>query len=492
MKKINIIIIRLFLWLILVVIIGWFGYVKIVPTGKISYIYDFNKASYFIGKLSPEERVKISQGSAEIKGDPVYFSLTTPRRFEKARVTVKFQNKTDFPVVELGLLNDKIAWGYDLKPLENKTIDQLALVWPTVYSQDGARLIEREKKYDTIEKFLSNLPDRGEVALYDYNLKSKFFLNKYAPRPEERLIDYSFRGSYQFYTYIKNEDLDYTFNFIDLNINKDNDPVDIKVYSPDGLIYVKHIADDTAASPERQANFKIANLPEGAYRINFIANDDIVTKTIITRQSQFALINKVWLASGNTKKLVLYTNSHQVSAQTINPASLGKIKVGDSILGLSKTYQQFSLKILSLAPSSPVDDSSFAKQNDRKDTGAIKIELAKDDIIISGDGVFSLNETGLLDPRFKNVDKDIDINQENINYILTNYKSNLEPMEWRTATADFDLTKAYQENGKYQFLISIPGLKAEEDGHGAMIVKEIKVDLSGTSLWQKLNKYFGR
>jgi len=471
--------IRVALWLILAVVLSWFTYLKIVPSGRISYIYDFIKPSFFIGKLSPAERVVLSQGQAEAKGDPVYFSLRPPRRFERAKVTIKFKNTTEFPVVEIGLLNDKIAWSYDLKPLQNKIIDQLALVWPVVYGQTGGRLIEREREYDTVEEFLSNLPAHEEIALYDYSLKNKFLLDKYSPAKEKQSINYGFRGSYQFYTYIKNEDLDYVFDFVDLNINKDNDPVDIKVYSADGLIRTEHVADDLVASSERQSRLKISDLDEGVYRLSFIANDDIVTKNITTAQSQFALINRVWLAEGNQKNLTLYTNSRLVSAQTINPASKSKVKVGGQTLDLSETYQQFSLKTSSQSASPKLQPGE-----------PIKVELTKDDIIISGDGVFSLNEDSLLDPRFKDVNANIDINQEKINYILTNYQAPSKSDEWQSATAEFDLTKAYQENGKYQFLISIPGLKAEDSAAGALIIKEIRVDLSGTSLKQKLKKIF--
>lgn len=486
MAKKGIIIIRIISWLILAVIIGWFGYMKIVPSGQISYFYDYNKPSFFIGKLSPAERVEINQTEAKIKGEPVYFSLRPPRRFERASVTIKFKNTTDRPVLELGLLNDKIAWGYDLKPLQNKIIDQLSLVWPMVYDKAGARLIEREKKYDTVEKFLSNLPPSQEIALYNYRLKNNFLLDKYSPAEARQLVNYSFRGAYQFYTYIKNEELDYVFNFTDLNINRDHDPVDIKVYSPAGLIRTEHIADDLAASSERQARLKIPGLKEGVYRLSFIANDDIITKQIASAQSQFALINKIWLYDNNKKPLVLYTNSRQISAQTNNPSSLGKIKVGADTLDLNKTYQQFSIKT-----PAPIKIDSI-KPGDDQEFNQGKIELAKDDIIISGDGVFSLSQADFLDPRFKSLDGNLDINGEKINYILTNYKNPSAAGEWRQATADFDLTKAYQENGRYQFLISLPGLRAEESAKGALLIKEIKIDLTGTSWRQKINKYFSR
>ena len=382
--------IRIILWLGLISSIIWLAYLRIVPSGKISYFYNFQKPSFFIGKLTPEERLEMKSGLAEIKGDPVYFSLRTPKKFNRAAITVKFKNTTAYPVMELGLLNDKIAWNYDLKPLENKVIDQLAMVWPVIYGQAGSRLIQREKKYNSIENFLNSLPPINEIAIYDYNLNNKFLLDKYAPALEPSVIDYNFRGSYQFYTYIKNETLDYTFELTDLNMNEDNDPVDIKVYSEAGLIYAKHLADDQSASPERQANIKINDLAEAVYRVSLTANDDIITKRITTRQSLFSLINKFWLFKSDNSKISLNTNSRVVSAQTTNPASLGIIKVGNSAINLNKTYTQFSVKIdnsaSSLLKSSP---ANFNQQT----SGLAEIELSNDDVIISGDGVFSFNQS---------------------------------------------------------------------------------------------------
>lgn len=472
MARKNILKIRIILWLVLAAVIGWFFYMKIVPTGKISYNHDFSRPDYFIGKLTPAERIDLTKGEAEIKGGPVYFSLTTPRRFKQAQVTLKFKNTTDFPVMEMGLLNNKAAWSYDLKPLENKIIDQLSLVWPAVGTENGVRLIEREKKYKTIEDFLGNLPSRNEIALYNYNIKNNFLLAGYEPSFKDNLIDYKFRGSYQFYTYIKQERLDYIFNFIDLNVDSgDNNKVLIKIYSPDGLIYSTEAATKQSNLPApparaRQAVIKIADLAEGVYRFSVIAHEEIMTKNILSRQSQFVLINKIWLGRGNKADLSLFTDSRLINAQTINPASLGKIKVGESFLDLKETYKQFYVKDLNKTS---------------------KIELSKDDIIISGDGVFSFTEDGLFNPKFKNVDGNLDIKAEKINYVLTAYRTPLTRDGWQIARADFDLSKAYKERGKYQFLISVPNFRAEEEAPGKIIIKEIKVDLLGTSL---ISKYF--
>lgn len=464
MPRKNIIIIRIILWVALFFLLCFFAYFKIVPSGNISYVYDFSKPNYFIGKLSPEERVEI----AKIKGDPVYFSLNPPRRFERAKISVKFKNTSNFPIMEIGLLNDKVSYNYDLKPLSNKIIDQLSLAWVVSQKKDGVILFEREKKYGSVEKFLSDLPDKNEIALYNYRLKNNFFLGGYEPDDKNYKIDYKFRGSYQFYTYIKNEELDYVFDFSDLNMNIDDDPIEIKVYSESGEIYSVHFEDKKQESGFK-ALVKIANLPEGVYRFGVIANDDIITESIIGAQSEFAIINKIWLSEGNKENLILFTDSREISAKTSNPASIGKIKAGDDFLELMDCYKQFSMKILE---------------------NPAKIEFPKSDIAISGDGVFSFNEKGLLNPKLKNVGANLDINGEKINYVLANYDFPVSSEGWQTAEAEFDLTKACSENGKYKFLISVPGLKAEEPAEGEVMIKEIKINLSGVSLMKKFKKYY--
>ncbi len=468
----NIIKIRIVLWFILAVITAWFGYLKIVPSGNISYVYDFKKASSFIGKLAPAERVDVNGGQAEIKGEPVYFSVRPPRRFEKARVTLAFKNTADFSVMELGLLNDKVSFNYDLKPMENKIIDQLAMVWPSVIGQNGAKLYQREKKYDSLEKFLEALPEiaSGEIALYNYDLNKKFLLDDYAPARGKNIIDNKLRGSYQFYTYVKNQSLDYAFEFSDLNLNQDSDPVEIKVFSPDGMIYSSiRVSDEQADSRSRRADIRLPNLPEGVYRVSVAANDDIITESIATELHIFSLINKVWLAESNKNGQTLFTNSRVVNAQTLNPASLGSVNVGGTILNLAETYRQFSVKI---------------------NSAKTEIKLPANDIIISGDGVFSFSPSGLINPGFKNINSNLDVNGEKINYVLADYDTPGYAAGLQTASAEFDLTRGYSEDGKYQFLISLPGLKVEEENDGSVILKEIKVEFFGTSLSQKIKKYY--
>ena len=504
---------RIFLWLILAGIVGWLLYMAVSPSGKISYVYDFSKDNYFISRLTPKERIVETQNfaSARIIGDPVYFTLRVPRRFDKAKLILKYKrqdkgteppigNSVPLPIIEAGILADKKIWRYDLQPVENKIIDQLAMAWDVI-SEEGTMLLQREKKYNSIDEFfrsrrtslglVNNLPARNEIALYNYNLQQEFLLKDYEPY-NVGIQDFAsmqnfapLRGPYQFYTYIKNEDLDFTFIFQDLNKNKDSDPIDLHLYYNNQLIDSRHLDDDGITDDNGQSTdcgeigLKLANLPEGVYKIELRVNDDIITKSITTKQQKLAFINKLWLADGDCSDINLWTDSKLINAQTVNPGSLQAIKVysapsavaefgAESELTIEQTYKQFSATVIG---------------------STTELTLEKDDVILSGNGVFSFSRDSLINPDFKKVDSYLDINNGGINYILAKYDFPKEEDNWKIAQAEFDLTKAYSEDGKYNFLISIPGLRADDGVDDWVELGKIKVELEGVSLREKV-KWF--
>ena len=117
------------------------------------------------------------------------------------------------------------------------------------------------------------------------------------------------------------------------------------------------------------------------------------------------------------------------------------------------------------------------------------IVIARDDLILSGRGVFSFSKENLLNPNYKQVDSDL--NLKNISYVLANYNlSKINENDWVFANINFDLRKAYREDGKYGFLISVPGLKVEDNLGCGVEISEIRVDLEGRSLLNKILSIF--
>ncbi len=493
--------IRIFLWLILTGIAGWLLYMAAAPGGKIGYVADFTKSGYFIGKLTPEERLMPAAGgmplSRVIIGDPVYFSLRTARRFDKAKLTLKYRQSEDAPpIIEAGILADKIIWRYDLRPIENRVIDQLASVWD-VKKENGLILLKRNDSasttlYGSIADFLNKPPRNSEIALYNYplrqsssplrrsfseaseasDLNTEYLLPDYKKSAENQPAVPAVRGAYQFYTYIKDEDLDFVFDFIDINKNKDSDPIDLNLYYGNQIIDTRHLDDDGIAgggkeSGTRRLSLKAANLPEGVYKVELRANDDIITEEIAAKQSKLSFAAKIRLAGAGAKNISLFTDSDEISAQTVNPGSLQKIKIGDNELDINQTYKQFNVAT---------------------GQGVKEIKLEKDDVILAGGGVFSFSEKALINPAFKKADGKLDINS--VNYILAKYEMPAERDGWKIAQAEFDLSGAYREQGRYNFLISIPGLRADDEINDSVEIAEIKIELEGKSLWEKVKQIF--
>ncbi len=442
---------------------GWFFYGAVVPSGRIVYDYKAGGASYFLGRLTPTERMEREGGEETIIGDPTYLSLRTPRPFSKATITFKYQDGNN-PLIEMGMLTDKKAWRYQLVPIENAWIEKLSRQWDAIREGD-LLLLQRKRRFDSIGAFLASLPPPEKIATYNYVLREKFTLPGYRPGSGIE-IRQPIRGAYQMLTYVKDEPLSFHFELADLNKNLDKDPVEvdllqdgrsIKSWSQDAGIP----RDDGRAEDRPALDLYLSGLPEGVYKLEFKADDDIVTKNITTRQDKLSFLDRIWLADGGNRDIRLFSDAKTITAQTANPGRLQSISVGSEKLDLKETYKQFSLKVSRPAP----------------------LVLEKDDVILSGNGAFSFDKDELLDPSLKKVDGDFD--PEGVDYIIADYRPVEEGGGWKVATAEFNLKDAYREKGRYNFLFSVPGLNSS--GGPGVRLGEIKVELQGKTLWAFLS-----
>ena len=467
--------IRVIFWLILATLVAWLLYMAIIPNGKINYSNNFAEGSKFIRKLTPVERVlPVAENMQKIIGDPVYFSLWTPRRFTEAKLFLKYRipSEVELNTIEAGVLVDNIVWRYELKPVENKIIDQLSLVWDVI-SEDDLMLMQREKNYNSIDEFFNNLPVREKIAIYNTNINEDYILPDYI-KGIGQVIDYPLRGNYEFYTYIDNEDLEFDFTYYDLNKNKDSDGISLNLYYANKIIADEVILDDGNTndngieSSEKIINFKKVNLPTGAYKIEWKAKDDIITEKIVTAQSKLAFINNIRLYNAEKTNIKIFTDSQVIKAKTINPGSLQIIKAGSEELEISETYKQYSKTI--------------------ENIGQAEIILEKDGIFLAGNGNFSFSADSLFNPEFKKVAPELDILKQGVDFVLAKYKTPEEKDGWRQAQIDFDLNNVYRESGKYSFLISVPGLMADDEIDDYIEIDEIRVELRGKTLWEKIRE----
>lgn len=466
---------RIFLWSGLAFVVLFLFWQAIVPFGNITYTVDFDDYSYFIPKLTPAERMETGESSVKIVGDPVYFTLRTPRTFNKANLEIKYKASDNIRLLEIGPLADKTIWRYNLRPIYNKTIEQLGLAW-SVLEENGIMFLQRDKHYDSLESFLASPLLQEEIAIYNYDWTREYILPNYSSTSKETIVDIPLRGAYQFYTYIKDEELNFKFTLADLNQNKDRDNIELILYYQDEIIFTKNIEEVSAAENDElvelgEIEIKQSGLPEGVYKLELRASDDIVTRSIVTEQGKIAFINKIRLLRDNQENIKIYTDASKLNAVTPHPDRLQTIKVGSEILDLNDTYKLISLDIPLTLATNTKDKST-------------ELTLELDGVTISGNGVFAFTREQMINPRLKKVDENIDINVEGINYVLANYTSPKENDSWQVANIQVDLKQAYRERGAYQFIISVPGI---QDGE-YVDIDEIKVELKGKNLIEKLKE----
>lgn len=464
---------RFLLGLTFLVVLFFLLWQAVVPTGQISYSTEFQKKNDFLSPLSPKTRVKDDN---KVIGNPIYFTLRTPRRFETAELEITYKNDY-FKIVEAGLLVDGELWRYKNYPLENKILDELKTDWYSVYEPESNNLLlQKEKQYQAIEEFLAHLPSQEKIAVYNYNLEQDFIIPDYEATPDKQELKTDLRGSYQFYTYIKEEKLDFKFLLQDINQNDDSDKIDIHLYFKDVLIDSRHLSDDgiTEATGEvtkpREISLEVPDLPEGVYKIEVRVNDDILTKEIKTSQQKISFLNQLRLAFTNENEQKLYTTGQELSAKITDPKHLQAVEVKSdyetSSLLIEETYTRFSTKLNNCQP--------------------CQINLTSGGIALFSNGVFSFDSASLLDPSIAKVDSNFYKVSEGIEYIIANYSSPKRQGDWQVATVEIDLTQGYTEANKYSFMISVPELRAEEAKENYLEIKGVKVKLKGKTLWEKI------
>jgi len=480
---------RLFFVLVGLVIILSFLYLKLVPSGHIIYERDYSQTlrsgKGFILGFTPAERVDLSGLLPKIIGDPIYFSLFTPRTFDRAQVIITYRDhlSSSTPIIEMGVLKDKIVRNYDLQPIENKTLAVLVGKWTTV-GTSSLILFQLGKNYADLPSFqkdlaagqLKDCPGGPTTCLATYNYAPIYNFQMTGIKTRPLTLSEPLRGQHQFYVYVPAHDLRLDFDFVDMNQDKAQDPIAVNLYSANKLIDSRTLGDNnpdptSGVAEQKKLSLSASNLKPGVYKAEIKISDDMVIKKIQSSVDRLSFINKVWpvSASGN---LILYTDATYLLAKAFTPASLQTINFGGQDFSLNEPYQQFEFV-------APVVSRSLQT-----------IKLTKDDVILENNGLFSWSQSSFFDPTLKKVDNHFILGQTK--YILADYQTPTIRDGWKTATAAFSLIASDRENGKYSFLLSIPGLKAASGDRDYLEIKSIKIELTGRTLGQKLKSLYGQ
>lgn len=476
--------------LILLALVFVFLYLKIVPGGEARYVRlwpaKVSSGKGFIKNFTPADRV-ISSVSEAVKviGDPVYFSVYTPRTFDKAKLTIVYRDnlKIDTPLIEAGVLVDKTVWRYNLQPISNRSLDYLGVLWDKK-EDSGKVIIQKEEHYSSISEIEADLragglkgcflPTEKCLAVYSYTPQYNYQIANYQ-RSLPININKTLRGPHQFYLYSGGDPLYLRLTFDYLRQSAKLSPIEIILSSQTEVVASVSIPDEGVAprngeATEKEIIIEEKDLPAGVYKVDIKSSDDVLIKKIYSSLGKLAFINKLWLYGNPEGGIDLYTDSSYLQVKLLDPASRQKIIFDEKEFDLTDAYLQ-------------TDFSSFSPKAIKK------ISLKKDDVILENNGVFSLTADSLFNPNFSKVDRFFSVDSAPP-YIIAQYRKPFEEEGVKTAVAEFNLKGAYREKDKYSFMLSIPGLKAEDDIEDNLEIHEIGIEFSGRTLWQKLGDYW--
>lgn len=486
--KIFFIPVRIFLYAAVAGVFAWLVFRDLVVGGTLEAQYDFGAKSPFISVLRPQGRLsgieKDERGDyfQGVKEEPVYFDVRLPRTFEKAEITFRYKNAGN-PVIELGAMTDKERWLFDLKPLENRVIEYLLqdkFHWS--YIREGDRyLFQKKGKFQTISDFLKNLPQRSSIASYHYDIGGDFILPEYSPGSGGTEILKTLRGTHRMYTYVKDEPLELSFWFQDVNRHAGDDYVSIDIAKKDETIFEEfykiddNALDNRVMSEIKEVNIALPGLSEGVYKVEIITpSDDIFIRKATTTQEKLVFLNTVYLGDNvgysdeyQDEKMAptkLFTNGRAVGAMTTHIEGLQTILIDENIIHVSDTHKKYFAE-------TPSDLS--------------EVLVPRNDVLIETRGLFSFSKESFFNPDITTLSDGRNFSPQSIEYVLTNYSPPKNSAGgWRENTITFDIGKYFTLDDELHFVISLPYKEKEKTD---FFLSEISVKLSGERLtWKKI------
>lgn len=486
----------------------WFLSKYFVVSGNFKDEYKFNSSSSIISNLYPSNRVDnpeldlITKNKYQrINSEPVYFDISVPRPFKRIELDFSYFAPNQ-PIIEIGVKRSPEELDYDFKTIQNKFIENLKDNWNKIEkSEDNLIFLEKGKKpdiyennpdnsesdskfqyeFDNINNFLNDIPKDKVVGYYKYDINNHLKLNNYKNPKSTIQINNPLQGSHEFYTYIKNEDLDFNFSYYDTNREPGDDNILVNVYNSGNIvIYSNNIADDGNDSADRNTsqlngfNLQIPNLSEGQYKIELKTSDDVIFTKINTKQKYIVFHNKLNLAASNEfknqikdiyqKPSNVYFNGTQLNIKTFYQSGNQQIRIKNKNYNISQDNEDY-FKINFNNPNNDLN----------------KLNSSKNGLLLLSDGFFVFNNNHYFEPftkvyplvNFQYIDQMDYLIASTVNYYRPNKKG-----DWYRNQVEFNLSKAYIEDNKYKFVISSPNINRNE-----FMMRQLKCNLNRDPIW---------
>lgn len=448
---------------------------RIVPFGKLSETYKFEKQGVIISDISTASGVSDRKKSAEtgkyyleINDSPAYFNVNLPFDANYIDLDVTFE-KSGPPIIQFGIpYKHEKEPQYIINTIQNDFIDDLGV--NTLISGEGDVMllrnpnssIDHDKSFtnsaNDLSDYLNEIPSEKTVATYQVNINDYFRLKDYTPNFAKKTIDTILRGSHDIVTYIEDETLDYTFYFSKRSPSKKNDEVNVKLYH-DGILvsefedYMSVSIDD--GEFDKKISVIRSNLPVGLYTLKVTVGSNTNIKRISTKQKYMAFKDRLFLDNKEISSRY-YVNSNMVF-KTSHSSGLQTVTVDGERVEIEKLNKYYGSTI---------------------DREIARVVVPKSDILIEYDGIASTEvenirnfgtEFGIVDLEDSACNSDLDFD-----YVLSSY---YEPQTSTSGagnyTATLKVSDLFVENNSIKLKFIVPCLKEYQN----VRLNEIKVTL---------------
>jgi hypothetical protein len=472
--------------LVPLVLFGWLLNQELVPSGVFEVTKRVGEPSPYIDRILPDNRVEevgVDDAGDRVRtilGDPAFFFVHPHRGFDEVRTDVWFKND-GVPIVELGGLVQPDGEIYDLKPLQNTIIDHSD--WDRM-RDDQTVLLQREPTYDSIDAFLSDPPPRNEISTYHFDLEKPYRMDGYQPQPGTTTIDTSLRGFYTFKTYVKDEPVDFIFEYMDMNRDRGPDPVEVVLFNERNE-HVKTVTakddgergDEAFASGLREVELRMDDVPEGVYRVVMRVNKDIFTRRIVTEQHKIVFLDNVYLGDHvgyreDPQTTRFWTEAKSLAFQTHHAERAQDIQVGSQSVALETPFERV--------------------EHDVSESGVVRVTVPESDVIVHTTGHIAFAPDQFFNPDPIRLRHDTDFDALGVDYVIADYTPPETNGDWKVASATFDAGVLAKEEGTWKFAFSTPGIE-EVEGRlnvGRIDMEWIRDPLTADQLKREIKQLF--
>lgn len=426
---------------------------RLAPSGVFTVEAGTLERSPYINRILPAERAPEDGNAVLLIEDPAYFTVDIPEGgYSSVDVSLEFE-ESEQTVFELGALMDVYANSYDLRALASRTIDESD--W-TVLRDKERMLLDRNGTYASIASFMADPPDRTEIATYHDELDVPYRDAAYRLLGSTQSIDVSLRGYHSFATYIRDETLDVTLAYMDMNRTEGADAGALRVWNEAHEVVAEtRIADDGITSDAQEnsgvpvyTRVTAAGLPEGVYTVELSGTSDIFWRRITTPQRYVTFVNQVYIADDvgyrAARSTPFVTTAKHLTVETLHADSPQAIVVGSATISLPQSHEKV--------------------QYDVTDPGLVAASSPTGDVRITGAGLFAFSRETFFNPYPVRLTAYTDLDAEGVNYVLATYTPPETVDEGvYQATATFDLMRVRQADNTVKFTLSAPGI-ADTDG----------------------------